>query len=81
MSGVYIFLIGTVIALDIGAIMSVVLEDFLYSKKTKALKIIFILAVPLIGALIEIWLMRKYKEDNVPTDNRTDDTFYTGGSV
>jgi hypothetical protein len=81
MSGAYIFFIGTIIALDIGAIMSVILEDLLYSKKTKILKIIFILAVPLIGALIEMWLIRKYKEDDVPTDNRTDDIFYTGGSV
>jgi hypothetical protein len=81
MSGAYIFFIGTIIALDIGAIMSVISEDLLYSKKTKILKIIFILAVPLIGALIEMWLIRKYKEDDVPTDNRTDDTFYTGASV
>ncbi|WP_345971001.1 MULTISPECIES: hypothetical protein [Sulfurimonas] len=81
MTGVYLFLIWTVIAVDIGAIMSILLEEMLYTRRTKIFKTIVILGVPLIGAVFEIWLLRKYKENDTATDNRTDDLFYTAMDI
>jgi len=51
------------LALDIGALAAVIHEDILYSKKEKLFKIIFILCIPIIGALRELLLLRKYGKD------------------
>jgi len=65
--------------LDIGAIIAVLLEDILYSKKEKLIKVLFILLVPFIGAVWVIWKIKKfYKKDNHSDDNPHSFTYNSG---
>lgn len=78
----YILLGATIVALDLGAMATVLLEDILYSGKVKFFKILFILFIPLIGAIRELYVLRKFnKKKHTPSGNSNDIAGYGGGEM
>ena len=60
MEDLWILPIAVFVVLDIGALFAVVNEDLLYEPSQKLRKVIFILFVPLIGAIRELYLLSRY---------------------
>jgi len=56
----WILPVAVFVLLDIGALYVVVNEDLLYEPSQKFWKVIFILFVPFIGAIRELWLLSRY---------------------
>ena len=63
------------IFINIGAIISVWIEDIIYSTKDKILKTIFIIFLPFIGAFRELYFSRKYHKihkNNIDSNSVSD---------
>ena len=60
MEYIWILFVAFVILLEFAAIVVVANEDILYGKEEKIKKIIFIIFVPIIGAVIELRKLDKY---------------------
>ena len=60
MEYIWILAIAFVILLEIGAIIAVLNEDILYEPEEKTKKIIFIILIPIVGAIIELKKLDKY---------------------
>ena len=60
MEYIWILPIAFIILLEIAAVLVVANEDILYGSEEKTKKIIFILLVPIIGAIIELRKLDKY---------------------
>ena len=60
MEYIWILPIAFIILLEIGAIFAILNEEVLYGKEEKIKKIIFILVVPIVGAIIELRKLDKY---------------------
>jgi len=60
MDNLWILPIAAFILLDISAIYVVINEDILYEPSQRFWKVIFILLVPFIGAIRELYLLSKY---------------------
>lgn len=71
MEHLWILPIGLVVLLEIAAIIVVANEDILYSVEEKIKKILFIILVPVVGAVIELSKLDKYaryRKDNNGND-------------
>lgn len=60
MEDLWILPVALLVLLDIAALFAVINEDLLYEPSQKFLKVIFILFVPFIGAIRELWLLSRY---------------------
>jgi hypothetical protein len=69
---IYILIIIIGIILHVGAIISVWIEEILYSTKVKILKTFFIILVPFIGAIIELYVSRKHNKVHKESVDNTD---------
>jgi len=60
-----------VILLEVLALIMIASEEILYSEQEKVIKIVFILCVPIIGAVVELRKLDKYARYK-PDDNGDD---------
>ncbi len=60
MEFIWIIPLALVFGLELGAIAAVIHEDVLYDSNEKFFKIIFIIFVPIIGAIIELRKLDRY---------------------
>ncbi|WP_345973124.1 hypothetical protein [Sulfurimonas diazotrophicus] len=60
MVNLWILPIALVILLDLAALFVVINEELLYEAHQKFYKVLFILLVPLIGAIVELYLLSRY---------------------
>lgn len=79
---IFVLLFAFYFVLTLASIVAVLQEDVLYSKKEKFNKVLFILFVPIIGSIVELRNIGKYKklkndkyEDNVNRNARVYEFF------
>ena len=60
MEQLWIIPIALVVLLDIAALFAVINEDLLYEVHQKFFKVVFILLIPIIGAIVELYLLSRY---------------------
>lgn len=71
MENLWIVLVAIFILLDIPALYVVINEDLLYETHQKFFKVMFILCIPIIGAITELYLLSRYahyKETGIGDD-------------
>lgn len=72
MEHIYILIITIGIVLHVGAITSIWIEEILYSTKVKILKTFFIILVPFVGAILELYISKKHNKVHKESPDNTD---------